>query len=119
MPIEIIDQSGKLVQIKVNGVLAKAELDQVQGAASKMIEREGKINVLVLFEDFQGWEKGADWADMAFVYKHDKDIEKMAMVGDPKWAEQAQAFAGKPYTSKEVEFFDPSRLDEARTWLAE
>jgi hypothetical protein len=119
MPVEIIDKTGKLAQIKIIGVLAKAELDQVQDVAVEMIGREGKINVLVLFEDFQGWEKGADWEEMSFVYEHDKDIERMALVGDPRWEVEALAFVGKPYTAKMVEFFDPSRLDEARAWLSE
>ena len=118
MPVEIIDKSGNLLQVKIKGVLAKAELDRIQGVAVEMIEREGKINTLVLLEDFQGWEKAGDWEEMSFAYEHDKDIEKMAMVGDPKWELQALSFAGKPYTSKKVEFFDTSRLDEARAWIA-
>jgi hypothetical protein len=41
--------------------------------------------VLVIVENFKGWERGADWGDRDFFVEHDHQIEKIAIVGDPKW----------------------------------
>jgi len=32
--------------------------------------------VLVIVEDFKGWERGADWGDLTFFLEHDKEIDK-------------------------------------------
>jgi len=39
-----------------------------------------KEQVLVILEDFQGWEHGENWDDMTFAIEHDNDIEKVALV---------------------------------------
>ena len=44
--------------------------------------------------------------------------EKMAIAGDDKWQDEAFAFTAKGYRATVIEFFTPSRLNEARTWLS-
>ena len=47
-----------------------------------------------------------------------QQIEKMAIVGDEKWRDDALAFTAKGFRPTAIEFFAPLRLNEARTWLA-
>ena len=44
--------------------------------------------------------------------------EKMAIVGDDKWQDDAFAFTAKGFRATAIEFFTPSRLNEA-THVAE
>ena len=44
-------------------------------------------------------------------------IEKMAIIGDGKWRDDALAFTAKGFRPTAIEFFPASRLNEARTWL--
>jgi SpoIIAA-like len=44
-------------------------------------------------------------------------IEKMAIVGDEKWKDDAFAFTAKGFRPTTIEFFAESGLNEARTWL--
>jgi hypothetical protein len=44
-------------------------------------------------------------------------IEKMAIVGDEKWRDDALAFTAKGFRPTAIEFFLESRLAEARKWL--
>jgi hypothetical protein len=44
-------------------------------------------------------------------------IEKMAIVGDEKWRDDALAFTAKGFRPTAIEFFPESRLGEARKWL--
>ncbi|MCF6153989.1 MAG: STAS/SEC14 domain-containing protein [Candidatus Brocadia sp.] len=118
MSFEVISSSGNLISIKISGELKKAELDRMQASATEFIKREGKIRILVFLEDFLGWERGADWEDVNFQLEHDRDIEKIAVVGDEKWRNLALAFTGKPFRPVKIEYFTPSQLDQARAWIA-
>ena len=66
-------------------------------------------------EDFQGWKKGPGWDDMSFSNEHDRNFEKMAIVGPEQWRDWACAFAGKGFRSVAVEYFLPSQLKGPRT----
>ena len=55
---------------------------------------------------------------MSFMMEEGQHIEKMAIVGDEKWRDDALAFTAKGFRPTAIEFFTLSRPDEARTWLA-
>ena len=57
MPVEIIDASGKLLQIKIRGMLKKADYDRIIQIAKEAIAREGKVRALAMLEGFEGWER--------------------------------------------------------------
>ena len=118
MPVEIIDAAGKLLQLKLQGMFKKADYDRMIQIAKKSIEREGKVCVLIILEAFEGWERHEDWGDVSFVSEQGRHIEKMAIVGDEKWQDDALAFTAKGFRATAIEFFTPSQLNEARTWLS-
>lgn len=118
MPVEIIDASGKLLQVKARGMLRKADHERLVQIAKEAIAREGKIRALIIAEGFQGWERHEEWGDVSFMMGEGQHIEKMAIVGDEKWRDDALAFTAKGFRPTAIEFFDASRLNDARTWLA-
>jgi hypothetical protein len=118
MPVEIIDAAGKLLQLKVRGLLEKADYDRIIQIAKEAIEREGHVRALIILEAFEGWERRGDWGDVSFMTEQGQHIEKMAIVSDEKWQDDAFAFTAKGFRATAIEFFAPSRLNEARTWLS-
>jgi hypothetical protein len=118
MPVEVIDASGKLLQLKVRGMLKKADHERLIQIAKEAIAREGKIRALIIAEGFQGWERHEDWGDVSFMMDQGQHIEKMAIVGDEKWKDDALAFTAKGFRPTAIEFFGAGRLNEARAWLA-
>ena len=118
MPVEIIDATGKLLQLKIRGMFKKAEYDRIIQIAKEAIDREGKVHALVILERFEGWERREDWGDVSFMMEQGQHIEKMAIVGDEKWKDDTLAFTAKGFRPTAIEFFTPSRLNEARTWLS-
>lgn len=118
MPVEIIDAAGKLLQIRIRGMLKKADYDRIIQIAKEAIAREGKIRALAILEGFEGWERHEEWGDVSFMMEQGQHIEKMAIVGDEKWRDDALAFTAKGFRPTAIEFFGTSRLNEARTWLA-
>ena len=118
MPVELIDASGKLLQIKIRGLLQKADHERVIQIAKEAIAREGKISALIIAEGFEGWGRHEEWGDVSFMMAEGQHIEKMAIVGDEKWRDDALAFTAKGFRPTAIEFFPASSLHEARTWLS-
>ena len=52
-----------------------------------------------------------------FFLNHDADIEKIAIVGDPRWREEALLFTFAGMRQAEVRFFPEYGLELARVWL--
>ena len=117
MPASIQREEGNLFRIHISGILRQAELKDVQAVAAREIRRLGRITLLFVLEQFQGWERGADWSDLDFYAAHDKDIDKIAIVGDEKWRDHGMAFAGAGLRKAAVRFFPPTESAQARAWL--
>jgi stage II sporulation SpoAA-like protein len=61
--------------------------------------------LLVILENFEGWECGADWNDLDFTISHGGKISKIAIVAEPRWETPALAFAGAGSRRTPVKFF--------------
>jgi stage II sporulation SpoAA-like protein len=117
MGVKIVDTSDGLLTVEFTGLLRKPELEQAQKAAIDLIQKHGKVSVLALEKDFQGWDKQGNWGDLSFQSKYDKHIEKIAIVGEKKWEDWALAFTAKGFRPVEIEYFLPAELAKARAWL--
>lgn len=119
MGFTIINESGPIVSAKISGELTVAEVGRLQGLALEAIQRSGKIRGLLILENFRGWKREADWGDVSFLTRHDKDIAKIAVVGEEKWRDPFYAFLAKGFRQAEVEYFLPGDAAKARAWLEE
>jgi hypothetical protein len=117
MPFTIIDESGPLISAKISGELSKADVSQMQTASLEAIRRCGKISALFILQNFDGWSREGGWGDLTFLNEHDKDIAKIAVVGEPQWKDLVCAFLAKGFRQAAVEFFLPSEAHKARQWL--
>ncbi|MCC9608456.1 STAS/SEC14 domain-containing protein [Blastopirellula sp. JC732] len=113
-----IVEVGKLVHVKATGKLTKESYEVFVPVIEKQIAEHGKLRILFEMHDFHGWTMSAAWEDMKFDYKHWNDIERLAIVGESKWEEGMASFC-KPFTGAKVKYFDHTKLDEAKAWLAE
>lgn len=86
--IEILKESSdNLIGFSLSGKLHNEDYKSVVAHVESVIEREGKGG---LPAHFHGWDLHAAWDDRAFGVKHDRDIEKIAMIGDRKWNEMME-----------------------------
>ncbi len=102
--------------VKISGTLA---WNDFQGflRESEALMANGKIGILIELENFAGWEPSERWGDVSFFLKHDADIEKIAIVGDPRWREEALLFTFAGMRQAEVRFFPEDDLELAQVWL--
>jgi len=117
MGVTIQQEEGNLRVLRITGLLRKSEMDAALEAEAKKWKPETKVKVLVMVEDFKGWERGADWGDVTFLVGHDHQIDKIAIVADPKWEIETLTFAGAGFWQGQVKFFSVNQLAQARAWL--
>ena len=99
--------------------MKKSELDAVQSEFVEKIAGSGPVKLLVLLENFTGWERGEQWSDTDFFFSHRNDFERIAVVGNSKWEAQVLAFAGAGLRKGPVKMFPDTGESAARAWLAE
>jgi len=116
MPFNITGVSERIISVTLTSELSLSEVTQLQMLTVKAIERLGRIKVLLVLKNFQGWSRDGRWAD-SLVGKHDKDNSKIAVVGDEKWRDLVCAFLGKGFRDAAVEYFLPAEISKARDWL--
>jgi len=119
MPAEIEYQPDDICVLRISGILKQSEFSARQGAVGRKIDAGMKPRLLVILENFEGWERGADWNDLDFLFSHSGEIAKIAIVAEPRWEVQALAFAGAGVRPAPVKFFPPNELAQARVWLTQ
>jgi hypothetical protein len=105
--------------LRISGTLKRSEFGAEEKALARHIDTGSKPCLLVILENFEGWERGADWNDLDFYISHGRKIFRIAIVAEPRWEAFALAFAGAGVRRTPVKFFPPKDLDQARNWLAE
>jgi stage II sporulation SpoAA-like protein len=119
MPVQIQYQPDDICVLRISGILKRSEFGAEQSALTRKIDSGSKPRLLVILENFEGWERGADWNDLDFLFLHSGKISKIAIVAESRWETLALAFAGAGVRRAPVKFFPPKDLDQARNWLAE
>jgi hypothetical protein len=117
MPFTITEATGPIISTTISGELSITDVRQLQATAIDAIRRCGKISALFVLENFRGWNTQGDWGDVTFLSEHDKDITRIAVVGDEKWRTLIYAFLVKGFRQAAVEYFSLGDLNKARAWL--
>ena len=82
------------------------------------IARCGRICLLVIMEDFRGWDVETGWEETKFMFSRFSKIDRVGIVGASelqKW----MAFFAKPFTMAEVKYFTTDEESEARKWVSD
>jgi stage II sporulation SpoAA-like protein len=118
MALQIESKPGDVYVLRISGTLKRSEFAASQQDLARKIDKGSKPRVLAIVDNFEGWERGADWNDLDFLVSHAGEIARIAVVADPKWELQALAFAGAGVRKAPVKFFSTAQLSEARSWIA-
>ena len=111
-------KQGNAVIVTVTGRLDGKDYDIFVPVVEALIQKRGKIRILLQMCDFHGWDASALWEDIKFDWKHYSDIERIAMVGNSKW-EQGMAIFCRPFTGAKIRYFPEAKREEALGWIAE
>lgn len=120
MAHEIIQASDDgVVHARITGVMTPDDQHALEGAARRLLDAGQTISLLVTLENFDGWKKDPAWADdLDFQASHGNDIARIAIVGDPRWRDDAFLYVGKGFRRTGVAFFAPEDMGAAKAWLS-
>jgi hypothetical protein len=118
MAVEVLDPSGSPIAVRISGILRRDEFTKLQALFMEAVKHRGKVSLLVLLEDFEGWDERDNWNSVPFHLEHDEQVEKIAIVGDTKWEDLFGAFLGKGLRKIPIRHFPPAGLKTARAWLS-
>lgn len=117
MSVTLKKEADDLFVVDVQGVITFQDLKEVENQEREEIDKNRKVRLLVLAEQFDGWGKEGDWGDLTFMYEYDPYIEKIAVVAKAEWKDQILMFLGAGRRQAEVKFFFEDEQEEARSWL--
>lgn len=112
----ITQNEGNLITVRVSGKLTQADYDDLIPAWEQKIAEHGAMRMLLVMEDFHGWDTAAAWDDFRFGTSHVKHIERIALVGEKKWQEWLGKI-GAIFMPEQVRYFDLANLDSAKRWV--
>jgi len=115
--ITISKESENLFVTTIKGVFTYDDQKEIEKHGGGNTNLDQKVKILVLAEEFSGWGKEGDWGDLTFMYEHDAQIEKIAVVAEGKWKDQILMFVGAGRRQAAVAFFLPGETQAARDWL--
>lgn len=107
-----------VVHVRVTGVMTPDDQQALEAVARRLIDAGQTLSLLVTLENFVGWKQDPAWADMDFQASHGNDIARIAIVGDPRWRDDACLYVGKGFRRTGVAFFAPEDLGAAKAWLS-
>jgi hypothetical protein len=115
----IVREDAGLLRLDIAGQLRKSEMDAAQSALVDALKgsQTDTARLLVVLQDFTGWEPGAAWNDLSFYMQHGDALSRIAIVGPERWRSEAMMFAAADLRKGPVEYFAPEALPAAREWL--
>lgn len=105
------------IGFKISGEVTAEDYDTLLPKLDGAIAAHGKINLLVLIEDFkfEGFEAAKD--DFKFGTHQYRQVEKAAFVSHKRWLEWTVKIMD-PFTRRTKEkIFEPDQLQEAWAWV--
>jgi len=123
MSIEWKLENNNLILIRVSGKLGIEEHRRTLSEMGSVVQNAGKIKLLILLNDFEGWENPEDWEKIEDLEENsamdrmDPYIKKFAIVGEEKWRDGVSLFTLKGLRPFPVEYFTKDQEEIARQWL--
>ncbi len=108
------------IGFKISGKVSGEDYDVMVPKLDEAISAHGKINLLVLMDDFKGYsDLEAAKDDFEFGTHQYRQVGKAAFVAEKKWVKWMVKIMD-PFTRRTDEkFFDPDQLEEAWQWVQE
>jgi hypothetical protein len=117
MPVELnLEKEGRILLVRARDKLEKADYESFVPEVEQLIQKHGKLRLLLELHNFHGWTAGALWEDLKFDFKHFNHIERLAIVGESRWQEGMATFC-KPFTIAQIRYFNQDQLAQAREWI--
>ena len=117
MSAELHHEHGNIFRVEIQGTLRKDDLKRCEEQLLREVVRSGPVRLLFVLDGFAGWNAKDNWGDLSFFVKHGDLIERIAIVGEERWRDDALVFAAADLRKAPVRYFRGDSAPEARRWL--
>ena len=104
------------IGLRASGKISEDDYRDVLVPTINAAMEQGKVRLLYVLEDEAGYKPGAVWADTKMWFKNLKGWERVAIVSDADWLENAVKAFGWLMPG-EVKVFEPDDVRAAKQWL--
>jgi hypothetical protein len=115
--LEIIDiKQDNIIVTIATGQLQQKDLEKVHPIIHSILDKGLKIRWYFEMNNFNGWIIKELWQDFNLSVAHEKDYERIAILGDEKWQGWATEFM-MPFTNANIKYFNIKQKEEAKIWI--
>ena len=117
--IEFTDETrDNILAIRFTGKLTGPDYEHVLlPRIETAVKQFGRVRVLIqMDDDFREWNLKAAWANTNLDFQFRNSLEKVAVIGAPRWEEWCVRLAAL-LVRGELKTFPPQRMAEAWKWL--
>jgi hypothetical protein len=116
--IELIPiESQKVVGIRINGKIEKADMEKITRDIDEKLKSQEKLRIYVELESFGGISFEAFIEDIKLGFSHLREFEKKAVVSDKAWVARLADWGGQLIPSMEVKHFTFEEREKALDWV--
>ncbi|MFC5449024.1 SpoIIAA family protein [Paenibacillus aestuarii] len=112
----IESRSDDVVAVEISEKVTRKDYQEIEGALQDLVDRHGKIKVLLILGDYTGFSMDVFLAKLDFIKKFYQYCDRIAYVSDRKWLEHVVDIQ-KHFIKADVKHFDPTHQNDAWTWL--
>jgi hypothetical protein len=113
----VYDPTTQLAELHIRGTLKRDDLAGFEKEIASRIDAGERPRVLVLLDNFSGWQQGDDWDNFDFMFSYGDKIAKIAIVGAGAREAEVKAFTGAGLRPTPVKFHSAEEAEAARAWL--
>lgn len=106
----------KLVEIGVHGKITNEDFDRIAGQMHDFIKEHGKVKILEVISDFDGFDWEVLGKGIKFDIEHLKDFSHCAVVTDSGWIGPFTRMIS-PFFHVQIKTFSMDDLQEAEDWI--
>ncbi|RMG35794.1 MAG: hypothetical protein D6720_06400 [Gammaproteobacteria bacterium] len=118
MIVQIPVQEDNIVAFRISGKLTHEDYQAFLPRLESLIQKNGRLSVLIELHDFKGWDLEAAWDDFRLLEEHPDAFERIAVVGKGRLMRWMTAMT-TPFVGAEVRYFEEDELSKAWDWLRE
>ena len=104
------------IGLRASGQVSEEDCRDVLVPTINAAMEQGKVRLMCVLEDEVGYKPGAVWAETKIWFKNLKGWERVAVVSDADWLENAVRRFGWMMPGK-VKVFEPDDVRGAKQWL--
>ncbi len=112
------ESSGNIIGYAVAGTLTDVDYATSTLDIEHELTQANAVRLLLEMDDFAGIDLKALWADLRFGVEHGRHVEKLAVVGDERWAGWLATLSW-PFYARHARHFPTAAIDQAWEWLCE